>query len=101
MDSQIIRNVEHYTELIKNIVDIKMVVLYGSASRGENSEFSDIDVAVIVEDLDEDYLTLSSKLVEMVYTVDPRIEPTLLSKKYNKSGFIDSVIKSGLVVYAA
>ncbi|MGD8781225.1 MAG: nucleotidyltransferase domain-containing protein [Ignavibacteria bacterium] len=101
MDRKIIKIVKKYSELVKDVMDVKMIVLYGSAARGEQREDSDIDVAVIVDDLQEDYLDLSAKLFEIVREVDIRIEPTLLIRKHNKSGFIDTVLNTGKIIYAA
>ena len=102
MDRKIIKIVKRYSELVKKeIDDVEMIVLYGSASRGEMKEYSDIDVAVIVNDLTEDYLELSTKLVRLIHKVDIRIEPNLLIRKYNKSGFIETVLREGKVIYAA
>ena len=101
MDRKIIKIVKQYSELVKDVTDVDMIVLYGSAVRGEMKENSDIDVAVIVNDLSEDYLELSSKLFELVRKIDIRIEPNLLIRKYNKSGFIDTVLREGKIIYAA
>ena len=101
MDRKIIKIVKQYSELVKDVTDVDMIVLYGSAARGEMKENSDIDVAVIVNDLNEDYLELSSKLFELVRKIDIRIEPNLLIRKYNKSGFIDTVLREGKIIYAA
>lgn len=102
MDRSIIKIVKRYSELVKKeIDDVEMIVLYGSAVRGEMKEYSDIDVAVIVDDLKEDYLLLSTKLVRLIHKVDIRIEPNLLIRKYNKSGFIETVLREGKVIYAA
>lgn len=102
MDRNIIKIVKRYSELVKKeIDDVEMIVLYGSAVRGEMKEYSDIDVAVIVDDLKEDYLLLSTKLVRLIHKVDIRIEPNLLIRKYNKSGFIETVLREGKVIYAA
>ena len=101
MDKKIIKIVKRYAELVKDVTDVKMIILYGSAARGEMKEYSDIDVAIIIDDLTEDYLELSTKLVRLIHQVDIRIEPNLLIRKYNKSGFIDTVLKEGKVIYAA
>lgn len=102
MDRKIIKIVKQYSDLVsKDIAGVEMVVLYGSAVRGEMKEYSDIDVAVIIGELKEDYLDLSSRLFELVRKVDIRIEPNLLIRKYNKSGFIETVLREGKVIYAA
>lgn len=101
MGRKIIKIVKRYSELAKEVTNVKMVVLYGSAARDEMNENSDIDVAVIVDDLTEDYLELSTKLVRLIHKVDIRIEPNLLIRKHNESGFIDTVLREGKVIYAA
>jgi predicted nucleotidyltransferase len=101
MDKNIIKIVKQYTELVKDITDVKTVVLYGSAARGEMQEYSDIDVAIIVDDLKGDYLELSGKLFELVRKVDIRIEPNILVQKFNKSGFIETVLREGKIIFAA
>ncbi len=101
MDKKIIDKVKRYAKLVKEITDVKLVVLYGSFAKGEENENSDIDVAIITDSLKEDFIELSAKLVDLVYKVDVRIEPTLLIRQHNKSGFIDSVIKTGKIIYSA
>ncbi len=101
MDRKIIKIVKQYAELVKDVTDVDMIVLYGSAAKGKMKEYSDIDVAIIVDDLTEDYLELSTKLVRLIHKVDIRIEPNLLIRKYNKSGFIDTILKEGKIIYAA
>lgn len=101
MDRKIIKIVKRYAELVKDVTDVDMIVIYGSAAKGKMKEYSDIDVAIILDDLTEDYLELSIKLVRLIHKVDIRIEPNLLIRKYNKSGFIDNILKEGKVIYAA
>ncbi len=52
MDKNINKIVKQYAELVKDIADIKTIVLYGSAARREMNESSDIDVAIIVDELE-------------------------------------------------
>lgn len=99
MDKKTIRIIKQYTDLVKEIIDVKIIVLYGSAVRDEMKEYSDIDVAIIVDDIKENYLELSAKLFELVRKVDVRIEPNLLIRKFNKSGFIENVLREGKIIY--
>lgn len=99
MDKKTIRIIKQYTDLVKEIIDVKIIVLYGSAARDEMKEYSDIDVAIIVDDIKENYLELSAKLFELVRKVDVRIEPNLLIRKFNKSGFIENVLREGKIIY--
>lgn len=76
-------------------MEVKKIVLYGSYARETEHADSDIDVAVIVDRIDGDYLELSARLFELVRDVDVRIEPVLLNENSDKSGFIESIMKYG------
>jgi len=80
---------------------VKMVVLYGSYARGNATEYSDIDIAVIVDEFRGDYLKASANLFNLVRGVNTKIEPVLLSKKNDKSGFLESILKHGKIIYKA
>ena len=46
-----------------------------------------------------DYLKTSADLFNLVRTVNKRIEPVLLCRETDKSGFFENVVKHGKVVY--
>lgn len=77
------------------------VVLFGSYVVGQPHEESDIDVAVVVPSIDGDFLTLAARLHHLRNDIDPMIEPHLLSRKDNASGFLDEVERTGEVIYRA
>lgn len=99
MDKRINQKIIEYTKLVKNIMSIKMVILYGSYAKGIEKETSDIDLAVVVEDLKGDYLELSALLFSLVKNIDIKIEPVLISEKNDKSGFLESILKYGKIFY--
>lgn len=78
---------------------VSMVILYGSHVRGSAGKHSDIDIAVVVERFRGDYLKTSAQLFNLVREVNKRIEPVLLSRENDKSGFLESVLKHGKIVY--
>ena len=78
---------------------VKKIILYGSYARESEHPGSDIDIAVIVDRIDGDYLELSVKLYEMVRDIDVRIEPVLLNENLDKSGFIESIMKYGREIH--
>ncbi|MFA7577105.1 MAG: nucleotidyltransferase domain-containing protein [Candidatus Muiribacteriota bacterium] len=85
--------------IIKQIPDIDTIVLYGSYTKNTAHENSDIDIAVILKRIEEDYLNLSSKLFKLVRKIDTRIEPILLSLNNDKAGFIPQILKDGIILY--
>ena len=101
MDQKIVKIARRYAEKVKAAMPVKMVVLYGSYARGNATEYSDIDIAVIVDEFRGDYLKASANLFNLVRGVNTKIEPVLLSKKNDKSGFLESILKHGKIIYKA
>ena len=99
MDKEIIKKVKKFSDLVIKHFPVKMILIYGSFASGLNHENSDIDVAVIVNEIKGDYLKLSSKLFSFVWDIDTRIEPVLLEFKKDQSGFLESILKNGKVIY--
>lgn len=75
------------------------VVLYGSYARGDQQASSDIDVAVIVDEITGDFLDAEAGLYRIRRRIDDRIEPVLLELGEDRSGFLDTVLRTGEVVY--
>ena len=64
-------------------------------------EESDIDVAVVMDSLQEDFLTTGAMLFTLSRNIDLRIEPVLLEAGEDISGFLDEITKTGEIVYSA
>jgi predicted nucleotidyltransferase len=71
------------------------VILYGSYARGTWQENSDIDVAVIFDRLPMDCLETMTLLYKLRRGIDDRIEPILLEKSADSSGFLAEIMKYG------
>lgn len=95
MDQSVIEKVKRYADMVRHTIEVKKIVLYGSYARETEHAGSDIDVAVIVDRIDGDWLEVSARLFELVREIDVRIEPLLLTEKNDKSGFIESIMKYG------
>jgi|DewCreStandDraft_4_1066084.scaffolds.fasta_scaffold69506_2 predicted nucleotidyltransferase len=93
--------VARFANLAKRHFPIKQVVLFGSFAEQRQSEFSDIDVAVIVDKWKGDLLEGDIRLHELTWDVDVRIEPILLEDGYDPSGFLDHIKATGIVVYSS
>ncbi|GAB1443582.1 nucleotidyltransferase domain-containing protein [Ignavibacteriales bacterium] len=102
MDNETISLIEQYIIKIKQSFNPKYVVLFGSYSRGEQKEFSDIDIAVVFDRYEgENILDDNAFLFRLAWEVDSRIEPVILSLENDNSGFAESVVKNGKILYAA
>ncbi|MBI5527116.1 MAG: nucleotidyltransferase domain-containing protein [Deltaproteobacteria bacterium] len=91
--------VRRYSELLRARMEVRKVVLYGSCVRGVASDFSDIDVAVIVDHVPDDVLAAETDLFRLRHSVDDRIEPVILESGDDRSGFLSEIMKTGEVVY--
>lgn len=76
------------------------IYLFGSYAKGTEKPDSDIDIAVIMNTLNDNYLSCSAKLFSIVSTIDYRIEPILLIKSNDKPGFIDHIKSYGKILYS-
>lgn len=99
MDKKIIEIAKRYAEKARREMPAEMVILYGSYVNGRARPTSDIDIAVVVDKVPGDYLQASTILFNLVRDVDKRIEPVLVVRRNDRSGFFDSVLKHGSVIY--
>jgi uncharacterized protein len=95
-----IKRVREYAEIIKTHFNVDKVILYGSYSRDSAHKDSDIDVAVVLNQVDDDFLATEAKLFRLRREIDTRIEPVLLEGSNDKSGFLEEILKNGEIIYA-
>jgi len=91
-----LEHAKRYATLVYKEVPSCKVFLYGSLANGNFNENSDIDIAVVQDFLNDNYWELIKKLNRLTRNIDNRIEPVLLQPKDNQSGFLSTVLKSGI-----
>ena len=91
--------IRKFSDSVRTILYPIMVVMYGSYARGTQTESSDIDVAVVVDRVEGDFLDQEARLSRIRRDIDDRIEPVLLEKDNDRSGFLRSIMESGEIVY--
>jgi predicted nucleotidyltransferase len=81
-------------------VKIDQCYLFGSYAKGKPRAYSDIDVAFIVEQLDDDYDFLKTEplLWKLTLQVDDRIEPVLIARDTDYAGFLDEIQRTGILI---
>jgi len=80
---------------------VKAVYLYGSHASGKANENSDIDIAVVVEEIEnEEYFDIFGKLFVIAADFHANIEPNLIvdDGEYDKYSFLAEVAESGIRV---
>jgi len=91
-----LKHAKHYAGLVCKELSPCKVVLFGSLASGNFTENSDIDIAIVKDNLDENYWELSKKINRLTRNIDSRIEPILLQPNDDRSGFLTAVLKSGI-----
>lgn len=94
---QAIELARRYKRLIKDFFPVKALYLYGSYSKGNFNEDSDIDIAVIVDHLNEDYFNDTPLLWRLRRKVSTMIEPVLLKEDVKDPLYFD-IIQSGILI---
>ena len=91
-----LKHAKHYARIVCKEISPCKVFVFGSLINGNFDENSDIDIAVIKDFPDDNYWELTKTLNRLTRNIDNRIEPVLLQPKDNQSGFLFSVMKSGV-----
>ena len=88
---------QKYKELVAEKLPVKALYLYGSYSKGDYRKDSDIDIAVIVERLADDYFEDTPLLWKLKRKVSNLIEPVLLTEDMNTPLYRD-VTQTGILI---
>ena len=96
--AEVIEKLTKYKQLLRKQIKFDQLILFGSYAKGTAHADSDVDVAVIVDELKQDYFTTRPLLWKIRREIDVRIEPILLEKKSDDSGFIKEIIEYGIII---
>ncbi len=97
--SQAIDKVKKFSDVVVEKYSPEKIVLFGSYAKGNYNENSDIDVAVIVDHVEGDFLDNEANLYRIRRDIDFSLEPLLFIKDSDKSGFLDYILKNGEIIY--
>ncbi len=86
-----------YKSLVAEHLPIKALYLYGSYSKGGYTDESDIDIAVVLEQLGDNYFKDASMLWRVGDKVSFLIEPVLLTEDINNPLYYD-IMKTGIAI---
>ena len=88
---------QRYKAIVAEQLPLKSLYLYGSYSKGNQTEDSDIDIAVVVERMSDNYFDDTPLLWKLKRKVSNLIEPVLLTEDFDNPLYID-VLKSGILI---
>ena len=90
-----------YAEEVRKVLNPNSVIFFGSYVGGTPHEYSDIDIAVVFNDFQGNWLETTSLLFKLTRYVSIDIEPHMMDETNDCSGFLEHVKKSGEVIYDA
>ena len=95
---QAVKIVKQFAQVVRQHLPVCEVLLYGSYAKGRAGRYSDIDVAVVVDEYRGDLFGMKAKLFRLRRDVDVRIEPLLLERKHDPANFLEEILRSGKVI---
>jgi len=96
--AEIINLLKQYKHLVEKHISLDKMILFGSYAKGKQHKDSDFDVAIVVDELAGDYLLTRSLLWKIRREIDDRIEPFVIETKHDKSGFLEEVMREGILI---
>ena len=93
--------VDKYITIVKENYDVVAIILFGSYAKGTEHEDSDIDIAVVTDDIKTDKFDEEVKLTLLRRKIDSRIEPHIIKVEdyeNDETPFIVEVKNTGIKV---
>ena len=94
-----IEKVQKFKMLVSQYFILDEVYLYGSYAKDSYHIDSDIDVALVMNSIPEDFFSVNPLLWRLRRSVDDRIEPIVLDKHDDRSGFLEEIKRSGIAIH--
>ncbi len=101
INNELMQIVQKYVSKILENYNVEAIILFGSYAKGTEHENSDIDIAVITDDIENDIFDEEVKLMILRKGIDYRIEPHIIriqDYKEVSTPFIQEVIETGIKV---
>lgn len=100
MDKKEVLNItKHFVGKLTEEIQPRKIMLFGSWTEGYPDTESDIDIAIILESINSDYLELLTRIYQIASKIDIRIEPVLFEENDDPSGFLRKILDQGEVMY--
>ena len=93
--------VDKYIAIVKENYDVVAIILFGSYAKGTENEDSDIDIAVVTDDIKTDKFDEEVKLTLLRRKIDSRIEPHIIKVEdyeNDETPFVVEVKNTGIKV---
>jgi predicted nucleotidyltransferase len=98
-NQSVIETARKYVRTIPEDLGVKKAFLFGSYAGGSEREESDIDIAIILENM-QDFFVTQKLLMKLRWSIDPRIEPhPIKAQDFNSSNpFAIEINRTGIEI---
>ena len=93
-------NAGKFARLVREYLSPEAIIMFGSYANGTPGKWSDIDIAVIFDGFQGKHLETSAYLWRLSYEIDGNIEPHLLDKADDPTGFVSDILRTGIEINA-
>lgn len=99
VDQRVIDTVKKYIQLIPKDLGVKKAYLFGSFAKGKEKEESDIDLALVLENM-PDFFSTQRQLMKLRRKIDLRIEPHPINEQdFNSlNPFVYEIEQTGIEI---
>ena len=96
---EVIKKLKEFANKINSEYNPEMIYLFGSYSRGNWHNDSDIDVAIIFDKINENRFEIMKQILKLRRDIDLRIEPVIFERNIDPSGFLQTILDSGELIF--
>ena len=88
-----------YIDSISSRFNVKQAILFGSYAKGTNHEDSDIDIAIVINNI-VDIIDTQIEMMKLRRKIDLRIEPHpfMVSDFYQSNPVVNEILKYGITI---
>ncbi|MCL1883196.1 MAG: nucleotidyltransferase domain-containing protein [Defluviitaleaceae bacterium] len=102
LDKAVVREIaENYAGTVRRHYNPKQIILFGSYVNGTPHKNSDIDIAVIFDNMEGNWLDEWGRLFQLCEGISFDIEAHMLDETCDRSGFLEHIRNTGEVLYQA
>jgi len=102
LDKEQVRKIARsYADKVRRFYNPRQVIIFGSYIDGSAHEDSDIDIAVVFDGIEGNFLEMWGSLVGLREGISYDIEAHLLDQTMDNCGFLRHIQKTGEVLYQA
>ena len=100
LDKREVREIAaQYTDKVRQLYNPKQVIIFGSYVNGSPHADSDIDIAIVFDSVEGDWLETWGRLIGLREGISYEIETHMLDETCNRSGFLDFIRETGEIIY--